>query len=179
MGPGNTVWRIKGQPQLYIQKSTAISTAKAMGLNASAVYSEVTDYVTDEQDQQAMADLKQQLDEDDPATAEPDETLDIGHDHVELYVGGSVVNGASGDRMIVRHFSGQEEEVVIFLYDTRRKVTRITLQMEINSSTAAVEAAVGYREKLEDVPEGDRQRLFAIYDRLTKISYPPIQEPSI
>lgn len=73
--------------------------------------------------------------------------------------------------MVVQHFTGQEEEVLVFVFDGKRKVVRVQLKMEISSSTPAVSAGARYHESLEDVNEDDEQRLFAVYDRFEKRSY--------
>jgi hypothetical protein len=101
----------------------------------------------------------------------PDEALTVGPVQVSLYNQCTKVNNSPADRMIAKHYTGQEEEVLVFAFDGKRKVAHVRLQMEISSSTPAVSAGARYRETLEDVEEDDERRLFALYDRFEKRSY--------
>jgi hypothetical protein len=102
---------------------------------------------------------------------QPDETLNIGPDEVTLQLGGADVDGLPADRMIVKHFTGQENEVLIFPFEGWRKVVRIALQMKITSTTPAVDAGVSHPQELQDVSDEDEKRFLSFYDRLVKRTY--------
>lgn len=104
-------------------------------------------------------------------SSEPDETLSIGPDQVRLYTNSTMVDNTPADRIFVQHYTGQEEEVLVFEFRGERKVTRIKLEMEISSLSPAVEAGARYKETLEDVSEEDRQRLLGLYDRLQRRTF--------
>lgn len=104
------------------------------------------------------------------ADKEPDETLRFGNDVVTLYLGTAMVNQSSGDRMFVQHYTGQEEEVVIFLLGNDRKVARVVQTIDFIDTQVTVHIDSGL-PTLAQLPEEDEKRLLAIYDRLRRRSF--------
>jgi hypothetical protein len=101
---------------------------------------------------------------------QPDDIRESGPDKLLLYIGSAMFGDKPADRMFVYHF-GNEEEVLVLAGTGERKVLRVGLNMEIMSSTPAVDAGVRYRETLQEVSAEDQDRLLAIYDLLPKRSF--------
>jgi hypothetical protein len=101
---------------------------------------------------------------------EPDDIRESGPDKVLLYIGSAIFGDKPADRMFVYHY-GNEEEVLVFAGNRERKVLRVGLDMEISSSSPAVDAGVRYRETLQEVSAEDQERLLSIYDLLPKRSF--------
>jgi|SRR5579859_2441131 len=72
------------------------------------------------------------------------------------------------DEMIVQHFTGNEDHVVIYERDNERRVGRIRLLMGLSSSSPAVSTAVKISEAVEEIDAEDEKSLLAIYDKLLK-----------
>jgi len=88
----------------------------------------------------------------------------------ELYVGVTLkgTTELSADRLVVRHFTGNEDDVLIFKRDGKRHIGQIRRTMGIRSPTRAVEAAATIYEHVEELDEDDRKRLLAIYDKFER-----------
>jgi hypothetical protein len=104
---------------------------------------------------------------------QPEDTLKLGLGEVTLYRGGADVNGSSGDRMTVQHFTGEIENVVIFAYAGTRRVTRIQQELRFSTSSPAVPVSMTDGATLVDIPDDDQKRLLAIYDNFKNRTHNP------
>jgi len=68
------------------------------------------------------------------------------------------------DEMIVQHFTGNEEDVVIYGRGGKRHVGGVRLQMGL--TTGAASTFTSFSESVEPLAVEDEIRLLEIYDRL-------------
>jgi hypothetical protein len=68
------------------------------------------------------------------------------------------------DQMIVQHFTGNEDNVVIYESDGKRRVGRIRLLMGLQSGSVSTTAS--FSEAVEPLDTDDENRLLTIYDQL-------------
>jgi hypothetical protein len=88
-----------------------------------------------------------------------------------LYLGATLKDADSdfpADRMLVEHFTGNEDNVLIFKRNGKRHVGQIIQTMGIRSATPAVDASATIYEHVEEVDEDDRKRLLAMDDTFEK-----------
>lgn len=74
------------------------------------------------------------------------------------------------DQMIVQHFTGNEDNVVIYESDGTRRVGRIRLLMGLQSGS--VSTTTTFSEAVEPLDTDDENRLLTIYDQLVNAVLP-------
>lgn len=97
----------------------------------------------------------------------PDKIKQFSDATAKMYCDGVSVDGEPGDRMIVDHFKGNEEDVVIFTRNGERRVARIGQRLELTAgSSPAIPVSTCGVQSLEPVTDDDAERLLAIYDSM-------------
>lgn len=100
---------------------------------------------------------------------QPDGTYKFTDAKANLYTGVSLnYSGESitADRMIVEHIKGNEEDVLVFEHDGKRRVGRVRLDMSIPSESPGISPAPTFQYRVEDIPPDEEKHLLAIYDHL-------------
>jgi|SRR5882762_6727737 len=101
---------------------------------------------------------------------EPDATLRYSDAEAKLFGGAKQFNDGTRemvcDETVVQHFTGTEEEVVIYERDGNRRVGRIRLLMGLSSGSPATPTSATFSEAVEDLDADNEQRLLTIYDQL-------------
>jgi hypothetical protein len=69
----------------------------------------------------------------------------------------------TGDRMLLKYRTGEQEDVVVIREGGSPKVKRAMSQLEIQAGTAATNAMSSGGYTLEDVDTADEKRLMAAY----------------
>jgi len=72
------------------------------------------------------------------------------------------------DRMIVQHFTGRQDNVVIYDEDGKKKVMATRLSMRLRTGSATITSS--WRELAEPLDPHDENRLLLVYDELVKAS---------
>lgn len=73
------------------------------------------------------------------------------------------------DRVIVQHFRGPLDDVVIYEEDGEKRVGDIRLSMNLRTGSAAI-TTPSWRNLAEPLDSDDENRLLLVYDKLMKIS---------
>jgi hypothetical protein len=100
---------------------------------------------------------------------QPDATYNFTDGKADLYTGRSLnYNGeaVTADRMVLEHTKGNEEDVLIFERDGKRRVGRVIPEMSIPPGSPAVTLSPTFPYRVGDIPADDEKRLLAIYDYL-------------
>jgi len=104
----------------------------------------------------------------------PSETLRFPTAEGKLYVGVKLnENGKveSADRMFVQHFTGDQDDVLIFQLNDQRQVMRIIPVMGFNAPHPSGPVYTFDSNVLEEVNEENKKHLFAKYDQFDKRTY--------
>jgi hypothetical protein len=97
----------------------------------------------------------------------PDDTIKFAEAEAKLYRGARRMGQISCDRMIIQHFTGVEEDVVIYERDGQRRAGLIRLLMTLQEGYDAGPVLAGYNEEVESVSPEDERRLLAVYDKFS------------
>lgn len=105
---------------------------------------------------------------------EPDATLKYSDAVAKLFHRAKWFNDGNRkmicDQIIVEHFTGNEEDVVIYERDGKRRAGRIRLLMGLSSSSPATPTSATFNEEVEEIDADDEKRLLTIYDQLCSAS---------
>ncbi len=103
---------------------------------------------------------------------QPDATVGYADAEAKLFRGAKRFNDGKKeiacDQIIVQHFTGNEENVVIYESDGKRRVGRVRLLMGLQSGSVTTTA--NFSEAVEPLDADDEKRLLAIYDQLVNAS---------
>jgi hypothetical protein len=106
---------------------------------------------------------------------EPDATMRYADAEAKLFRRAKRFNDGqkemSCDQIIVQHFTGNEENVVIFESGGKRRVGRVRLLMGLQSGSVSTTA--NFSEAVELLDSDDEKRLLTIYDQLVNASSVP------
>ena len=106
-------------------------------------------------------------------TKQPDATLQYADAEAKLFRGAKRLNIAGKetacDQVIVEHFKGNDDNVVIYESDGRRLASRVRLIMNLVPES--------FSETVEPPSSEDEERLLTIYDQLVRASSPRNQSP--
>jgi hypothetical protein len=75
-------------------------------------------------------------------------------------------DGTQCDLVIVQHFTGNEDKVVIYTTDGERTIARLRLQMNFSVGSPASRATTTTNEFLQPLDDEDQKRLLRTYDDL-------------
>jgi|HubBroStandDraft_1064217.scaffolds.fasta_scaffold03661_7 hypothetical protein len=75
------------------------------------------------------------------------------------------------DQVIVQHFTGNEDNVVIYQSDGKKRAGRIRLLMGLQSGSASTTAS--FSEAVEPLNADDEKRLLTIYNQLVNAGSAP------
>jgi len=94
-----------------------------------------------------------------------DRTRHFSDSTVSIYHAAKRVENDLCDRMVVQHFTGNQEDVVIYKQSGQRRVGRLRMQLKmIPGSSPAIPVSTFGAESLEPVDPRDEERLLAIFD---------------
>lgn len=103
-------------------------------------------------------------------TKQPDAKLKYQEAEAKLFRGAKRFNDGKKemlcDQIIVQYFSGNEDNVVIYETDGKRRVGRIKLLMGLSSGSPATPTSATINEAVEPLDADDEKRLLTIYDQL-------------
>jgi hypothetical protein len=107
--------------------------------------------------------------------AQPDETRSFADAEATLYRGARFSDSGNdilADRMTVRHFTGNQDDVLVFVRDGKRRVGRIRLVVHLSSSSSpAIPVTGSSGNQVEETEAEDETKLLVIYDQFETRSY--------
>jgi len=100
------------------------------------------------------------------------ETLKLQDADVFLYRGIKWMLGreevATGDRMVVRHLTGNQDDVAIVLVNGRKRARRIVTHMVFGVPASPVlSTSASFQESFAELPNDREKQLLAIYSRFS------------
>ena len=100
------------------------------------------------------------------------DTLRLSDAEVRLFLGARrIPDGQEGivcDRMVilVREFLGNEDDVVIYKRDGKRRVGQLRMLVgALESGLPPASVSTDFNEAVEDISPGEERRLLAVYDK--------------
>ena len=101
------------------------------------------------------------------------DTLRLSDAEVRLFLGARrIADGHAGivcDRMVilVQQFTGNEDDVVIYKRDGKRRVGQLRMLVELGSGPSNAPVATDFDEAVDDITPDEQKRLLAIYDKFS------------
>jgi len=102
------------------------------------------------------------------------DTLRLSDAEVRLFLDARrIPDGQTGivcDRMVVlvREVMGNEDDVVIYKRDGKRRVGQLKMLVALESGPPAGSASTDFNEAVEDIPRAEERRLLAVYDKFAR-----------
>ncbi|MGB8786677.1 MAG: hypothetical protein WA755_05530 [Candidatus Acidiferrales bacterium] len=106
----------------------------------------------------------------------PDNTLRFPTAEAKLFLRARHISDGKAaivcDRMVVQDFTGNEDDIVIYERDGKRRAGQLRMLMVLGPQKPATSVSTDFNEAVEDLSPEEEKRLLAVYDMFPKRTWP-------